>query len=357
VFEIMGENLLSLIKYYEYNGIPLGAVKVISRQICTGLDYVHQKCGLIHTDLKPENVLLCLPPRDYQRLQQLAKQAYEQRLAMVDADDGEDTEAEDAAAGGGEAARQRTSAAAGRSTARELQAALAAITKPQYETWSPSDYHVKIVDLGNACWVDRHFTSDIQTRQYRSPEVILGAPYDTAADMWSLGCMVFELATGDLLFDPHSGEAFDRDDDHLALFMELLGRMSRQVTSRGKYANDFFTRKGDLKRIRKLKYWSMADVLTEKYDFTPDDALATAAFILPCLEFVPERRSSAGACLSSPWVAGAGVSSRPGPAPPSPMVVADVANRWGGFVLSLVRFELLLRLQFLRLAVRVEWPA
>jgi serine/threonine-protein kinase SRPK3 len=49
---------------------------------------------------------------------------------------------------------------------------------------------VKIADLGNACWTDYHFTNDIQTRQYRSPEVILGAKWHHSADMWSMACMV-----------------------------------------------------------------------------------------------------------------------------------------------------------------------
>lgn len=53
-----------------------------------------------------------------------------------------------------------------------------------------SQTRVKIADLGNACWIDKHFSNDIQTRQYRSPEAILGAPYDTSADIWSFGCMV-----------------------------------------------------------------------------------------------------------------------------------------------------------------------
>jgi serine/threonine-protein kinase SRPK3 len=66
---------------------------------------------------------------------------------------------------------------------------------------------VKIADLGNACWVDKHFTDDIQTRQYRSPEAIIGFPYDAAADIWSFACIVFELATGDLLFKPKTGKS------------------------------------------------------------------------------------------------------------------------------------------------------
>ena len=49
---------------------------------------------------------------------------------------------------------------------------------------------VKIADLGNACWAGHHFTNDIQTRQYRSPEVILGAKWGASTDVWSMAAMV-----------------------------------------------------------------------------------------------------------------------------------------------------------------------
>ena len=57
-----------------------------------------------------------------------------------------------------------------------------------YETIS-----VKIADLGNACWVGHHFTNDIQTRQYRSPEVILGGKWGASTDVWSMAAMVRQL--------------------------------------------------------------------------------------------------------------------------------------------------------------------
>ena len=63
---------------------------------------------------------------------------------------------------------------------------------------------VKIADLGNACWTYKHFTDDIQTRQYRAPEVILcNNKYNTTVDIWSIACVLFECLTGDYLFDPH----------------------------------------------------------------------------------------------------------------------------------------------------------
>ena len=58
VFEVLGDNLLSLIKAFRYRGVPLPAVRVLARQVLVGLDYLHSRRSIIHTDLKPENVML-----------------------------------------------------------------------------------------------------------------------------------------------------------------------------------------------------------------------------------------------------------------------------------------------------------
>ncbi|XP_054631148.1 SRSF protein kinase 2 isoform X3 [Dunckerocampus dactyliophorus] len=161
---------------------------------------------------------------------------------------------------------------------------------------------VKIADLGNACWVHKHFTEDIQTRQYRSIEVLIGAGYSTPADIWSTACMAFELATGDYLFEPHSGEDYSRDEDHIAHIIELLGCIPRHFALSGKYSREFFNRRGELRHITKLKPWSLFDVLVEKYGWAHEDAGHFTHFLLPMLEMVPEKRASAGECLNHPWL-------------------------------------------------------
>ncbi|XP_047224750.1 SRSF protein kinase 1a isoform X3 [Girardinichthys multiradiatus] len=162
---------------------------------------------------------------------------------------------------------------------------------------------VKIADLGNACWVHKHFTEDIQTRQYRSLEVLIGAGYSTPADIWSTACMAFELATGDYLFEPHSGEDYSRDEDHLALMIELLGKIPRHYTLVGKYSQEYFTKRGDLKHITKLKPWGLLEVLVEKYEWPHEEAECFSDFLLPMLELVPEKRATAAECLLHPWLA------------------------------------------------------
>lgn len=86
-------------------------------------------------------------------------------------------------------------------------------------------FDIKIVDMGNACYTDKHYSDVIQTREYRSPEVILEGEYDESADIWSLACMVFELVTGDYLFDPKKGKTYSKNDDHLASVSELIGEL------------------------------------------------------------------------------------------------------------------------------------
>lgn len=161
---------------------------------------------------------------------------------------------------------------------------------------------VKIADLGNACWVHKHFTDDIQTRQYRSLEVLVGAGYSTPADIWSTACMAFELATGDYLFEPHSGEEYTRDEDHIALIIELLGKVPRKLILAGKYSKQFFTKKGDLRHITKLKPWGLFDVLIEKYEWSKEEAHSFSSFLLPMLDLIPEKRATAAQCLSHPWL-------------------------------------------------------
>lgn len=143
---------------------------------------------------------------------------------------------------------------------------------------------IKIVDLGNACWTYKHFTDDIQTRQYRAPEVLVGAPYDTSADMWSVACIVFELLTGDLMFDPQAGKSWNREEDHLALMMELLGKFPKNLLPKGKFSNEYFNKKGELKHIHSLNYWGLDGVLVEKYKFSETDALEISDFLLGMLE-------------------------------------------------------------------------
>ncbi|XP_066526899.1 SRSF protein kinase 1b isoform X2 [Hoplias malabaricus] len=161
---------------------------------------------------------------------------------------------------------------------------------------------VKIADLGNACWVHKHFTDDIQTRQYRSLEVLIGAGYSTPADIWSTACMAFELATGDYLFEPHSGEDYSRDEDHIALIIELLGKVPRKLIMNGKYSKEFFTKKGDLRHITKLKPWGLIDVLVEKYEWQREEAQSFSSFLLPMLDLIPEKRATAAECLRHAWI-------------------------------------------------------
>uniref|UniRef100_A0A4W3JJ80 non-specific serine/threonine protein kinase n=1 Tax=Callorhinchus milii TaxID=7868 RepID=A0A4W3JJ80_CALMI len=270
VFEVLGHHLLKWIIKSNYQGLPILCVKSIIQQVLQGLDYLHSKCKIIHTDIKPENILMCVD------------ESYIRRMAV------EATEWQKAGA-------PPPSGSAAKVRAADL------LVNP-LDPRNAEKIRVKIADLGNACWVHKHFTEDIQTRQYRSIEVLIGAGYSTPADIWSTACMAFELATGDYLFEPHSGEDYSRDEDHIAHIIELLGNIPRHFALSGKYSREFFNRRGELRHITKLKPWSLFDVLVEKYGWPHEEAAQFTDFLLPMLEMVPEKRASAAECLRHPWL-------------------------------------------------------
>uniref|UniRef100_A0AAX7VHL5 non-specific serine/threonine protein kinase n=1 Tax=Astatotilapia calliptera TaxID=8154 RepID=A0AAX7VHL5_ASTCA len=388
VFEVLGHHLLKWIIKSNYQGLPLACVKSIIRQVLQGLDYLHTKCHIIHTDIKPENILMSV---DEPYVRRLAAEATEWQKAGAPPPSGsasmrcalkmsknkkkklkkkqkrqaellekcildleemektteirEDDEDED---------DPQTEKGRACAPLRQVSFKLFAVAELLwkfnknhvnfellmiiliiYSVFIPLFYSmslllsvlykgkltagsllvnpleplnadkikVKIADLGNACWVHKHFTEDIQTRQYRSLEVLIGSGYSTPADIWSTACMAFELATGDYLFEPHSGEDYSRDEDHLALMIELLGKIPRHYALSGKYSQEYFTKRGDLKHITKLKPWGLLEVLIDKYEWPREEAECFTDFLLPMLELIPEKRATAAECLRHPWLA------------------------------------------------------
>lgn len=118
--------------------------------------------------------------------------------------------------------------------------------------------------------------------------------------------MVFELLTGDYLFDPQNGAKYDKDDDHVAQIIELLGEFPRQIALGGRYSAEIFSRRGELRRIHKLRYWPLPDVLKEKYGLPAEKSNMLASFLLPMLDVDASKRIMAKTALKHEWLADVG---------------------------------------------------
>jgi len=249
VFEALGESVLSTIKRYQYRGLPIHIVKQITKQVLLGLDYLHRECGVIHTDLKPENVLISIdnaeeviaessssPPKEVdtsrvwkasqpprypsnmehrirprrfvtrsQPLPSPASVVPKSFSAELNRGSGRDGSVSPTRNGWqhendfpnfarpklnrDHSADNLEQDLSDMSLDYQLRKSQLAASQKRFSQ-DLQTIKVKIIDVGNACWVSEHFTNDLQTRQYRSPEVILGAPWGASADVWSMSCMV-----------------------------------------------------------------------------------------------------------------------------------------------------------------------
>jgi len=167
-----------------------------------------------------------------------------------------------------------------------------------------TSFSVQISDLGNATPADNHYTEDIQTRQYRSPEAIIRrSDWGTPVDIWSVACMVFELATGDHLFDPRSKRGvYEKDDDHMAQIIELCGDFHIDLKMGGKFSRDIFRSSGQLRHVENLKPITLTQLLTETYNYPHHEARQFANFLQPMLQVDPSLRATAAEMLQHEWL-------------------------------------------------------
>lgn len=99
---------------------------------------------------------------------------------------------------------------------------------------NPKRSAIKIVDFGSSCQLGQRIYQYIQSRFYRSPEVLLGIPYDLAIDMWSLGCILVEMHTGEPLF---SGA---NEVDQMNKIVEVLGMPPKHVLDQASKTKKYF---------------------------------------------------------------------------------------------------------------------
>ncbi|OAX43805.1 hypothetical protein K503DRAFT_707752 [Rhizopogon vinicolor AM-OR11-026] len=155
----------------------------------------------------------------------------------------------------------------------------------------PAKSAIKVIDFGSSCFEHEKIYTYIQSRFYRSPEVILGMNYHMGIDMWSLGCILAELYTGFPIFP---GE---NEQEQLSCIMEVLGSPDKDFINRSSRKRLFFDNNGAPRpvvnskgRRRRPGTKTLAQVLRCQDDDFVD-------FIARCLIWDPERRMKPQAAL------------------------------------------------------------
>ena len=410
LFEVLGTELIKLMKKYNYNGLPIMVVKKIIYDILKGLDYIHNNPKIIHTDLKPENILITSINRNLRNIINTFKQLDPNSILKNCIREATPNDYDTYNKNKKKRIRKKIKDAAVKEFSKIMYTSVLTILKEEKEqnkqrsidfdiqrqndknerekellkfnsknskktidiknikkyidsssdnsdsdsdsdsdssddndsdneyemddldinadsdSDSDSDNNeidyefnydfdidvnnisVKISDFGNACWTDHHLSEGIQTRQYRCPENMMGIEYDTPSDIWSVACIVFELITGDYLFNPKNkyvGRKREllRDREHLSLMVDLLGKFPVDLSLSDDCYNseDLFDNNGRIRGHKKIEKWPLKNVFIEKYGLDENLAQDITDFMLPMLEYNPKKRATAKEMLTHKW--------------------------------------------------------
>ncbi|XVF09376.1 hypothetical protein REPUB_Repub07fG0087400 [Reevesia pubescens] len=163
---------------------------------------------------------------------------------------------------------------------------------------SYSRCEVKVIDLGSSCFETDHLCSYVQSRSYRAPEVILGLPYDKKIDVWSLGCILAELCTGNVLFQNDSPATL------LARVIGIIGPIEQDMLAKGRDTYKYFTKNHMLyernQETSRLEY--LIPKKTSLRHRLPMGDHGFIDFVAHLLEVNPKKRPSAEEALKHPWL-------------------------------------------------------
>lgn len=181
-FERLGPSLLDFLKSNQYRPFETRTLRRVAAQLLEALAFLHDACHLVHTDLKLENVLFTSS-----EVVKLAVPESAARCGVVPAD--------------------------------MAPSPVTTTATTTLEYLRPASAAIKLIDFGGATVGTGGLKQGvINTRQYRSPEVVLELGWSFPSDVWGLGCILMELFTGDLLFPTHD------EWEHLALMERVVGR-------------------------------------------------------------------------------------------------------------------------------------
>eukprot|EP00933_Yihiella_yeosuensis_P080059 TRINITY_DN93463_c0_g1_i1.p1 TRINITY_DN93463_c0_g1~~TRINITY_DN93463_c0_g1_i1.p1 ORF type:complete len:507 (-),score=83.29 TRINITY_DN93463_c0_g1_i1:172-1692(-) len=174
-FEVLGISLYDLLKQNRYRGMWVQDIQSIAEQCLRTLNFLHADLSLTHTDLKLENVL-------FKSVDRPVPSTFPREQAWQEA-------------------QKKPSSSSSR-----------------HQYVRPASPEIKLIDFGNATYALEHHSTIINTRQYRAPEVILNAGWNERSDLWSVGCIIMELYSGELLFRTHESL------EHLALMEQTVSK-------------------------------------------------------------------------------------------------------------------------------------
>ncbi|KXS16268.1 kinase-like protein [Gonapodya prolifera JEL478] len=261
--ELLGINLYEWLKAGSFKGVQLHVIRKFCTQVLQCLVLLH-RLRIVHCDLKPENILL----RDITNTAPSAHDSNHHssrgQPPPPATDDGRSSSPHD----------------------------------PPLHNGAGSWYGVKVIDFGSSCFEHEKVYTYVQSRFYRSPEVILGINYSMAIDMWSLGCILAELFTGYPLFP---GE---NEQEQLACIMEVKGVPDKEFIDRGTRKKLFFDSSSQPRlypnskgKKRRPSTKTLPAVLR-----CTDQAFLD--FIDRCLVWDPHRRMTPNQALEHPWIVG-----------------------------------------------------